>query len=314
MKKYLLLITIYCFLIQTSEAQINLVPNPSFEDTVACPTNVMMIDSTVGWSSYRLSPDYFNSCNQNGHAGVPANDWGYQYAKTGDAYAGIVTYAKFATDFREMIGIQLLQALTVGQKYYLSFYVNNSRDSSSHYNAASNKMGAKFLTTAYSQASPIPIDNFAHIYSDSIITDSINWIKISGSFIANLAYQYLAIGNFFSDSTCTHILLDSLASMAYYYIDDVKLSTDSDFVNSIHAIDNIDLVQIFPNPARDWIVVEGRNITSIEVFDLCGKLIIPKITVSSFKTQVDISTLSYGVYIVKTNTSIDTYRNKFIHF
>ena len=112
MKKLILLILTFAY--NLCNAQINLVPNPSFEDTVACPTNVMMIDSTVGWSSYRLSPDYFNSCNQNGHAGVPANDWGYQYAKTGDAYAGIVTYAKFATDFREMIGIQLLQALTVG--------------------------------------------------------------------------------------------------------------------------------------------------------------------------------------------------------
>jgi hypothetical protein len=97
-------------------------------------------------------------------------------------------------------------------------------------------------------------------------------------------------------------------------LDDVKLSTDSDFVNNISEINSFYVIKLFPNPARDWIVIEGRNIKSIEVFDLCGRLAIPKIAVSSFKTQVDISTLSYGVYIVKTNTSTNAYINKFIHF
>jgi hypothetical protein len=61
-----------------SFGQVNLVPNPSFEDTVACPTTANQVDRAVGWYPSRNSPDYFNGCDWiNGLMGVPNNAVGF---------------------------------------------------------------------------------------------------------------------------------------------------------------------------------------------------------------------------------------------
>src|SRR4051812_12969049 len=103
------LITLLFFVSQSSFSQ-NLVPNWSFEDTVACPIGIGGIIYSVGWSSFIQTPDYFNSCNisTNGtnYAGVPGNFFGYQEARTGNAYAGFYTYGT-ANNAREIIGIKL---------------------------------------------------------------------------------------------------------------------------------------------------------------------------------------------------------------
>ena len=57
MKKiiYILLFGI-CF---SSKAQVNLVPNGSFEDTIPC--TMSSVFAAVGWYSVNASPDYYNS-------------------------------------------------------------------------------------------------------------------------------------------------------------------------------------------------------------------------------------------------------------
>src|SRR5947208_1800729 len=74
----------------------NLVPNPSFEDTVHCPATSLQnfIDLSSSWYSARASPNYFNSCVSDsiGLWDVPRNGFGYQLPATGNAYSGLYTY------------------------------------------------------------------------------------------------------------------------------------------------------------------------------------------------------------------------------
>lgn len=298
----------------------NLVPNWSFEDTVACPDNLTQIDRAQGWMSFKFTPDYYNSCSNPNlivPVAVPHNVVGDQAAHTGNAYSGFITFKSGATNSREYIAIQLNQQMIIGQKYFLSFWVSSAfgyMNMQNYPHMASNNIGAKFSTVAYSQSNPQPVNNFAHIVDTNIINDTINWIKISGSFIADSAYIYLSIGNFFTDSLTSVINIDSsFPNDAYYYLDDVKLSTDSGFVNGINNY-NYDSIEIFPNPTRDWILIQGINIVSIEIFELCGKLAIPKIRVSSFSTKVNISTLRHGVYLLKAYTPKNFIIEKFIHY
>src|SRR5262245_58990648 len=100
--KRILLTLMTGFYFQHSTAQ-NLVTNWSFEDTVMCPPAINSVYAAIGWSTYNLSPDYFHSCNVN-LAGVPSNFTGYQFARTGVAYTGLVTYATGGVNAREMIG------------------------------------------------------------------------------------------------------------------------------------------------------------------------------------------------------------------
>ncbi|MEI6815793.1 MAG: hypothetical protein WCL14_04215 [Bacteroidota bacterium] len=59
MKKILPFLLI--FFCQFSFGQ-NLVPNPSFENYISCPTGTIEADSCLNWHNFGNSPDYFNIC------------------------------------------------------------------------------------------------------------------------------------------------------------------------------------------------------------------------------------------------------------
>jgi hypothetical protein len=169
------------FNLSLAEAQINLVSNPSFEDTVYCPFGLMQIDATVDWSSYGNSPDYFNGCNTFNAIGTPNTAFGYQNAHSGEAFVGLVTFRKYNSitgyNYREYVGIELTSPLQVGNTYYYSFYTVLAERNSG---LASNNLGIKFLNNSYSEVNPVPMDNSSPLKIDSILSDSINWYKFSG--------------------------------------------------------------------------------------------------------------------------------------
>lgn len=316
MRKYCTVVLF--FVTQFCSAQ-NLVNNWSFEDTVACPTTLTQIEKASGWMSFSLTPDYFNACASVSSpipVSIPYNIWGYQNAHSGNGYAGLVTFQSGATNSREFIATQLSQALIPQLKYFVSFWVSSGFGiiQSQIPDLASNNIGVKFSTVQYSQFNPQSINNFAHFVDTNVVNDTTNWVRISGSFIADSAYTFLSIGNFYDDMNTTVEFIGTAPSSAYYYLDDVRLSSDSTFVNNLANNYSFKSIKIFPNPARDWIVVEGRNIKSIEIFDICGRIVVPKMTVSSFSTKVDVSILGHGVYILKLNTSSNFKTEKFIHY
>ena len=94
MKKYITVI-IFCINIFALFSQ-NLVPNPSFEDTVQCPIGYSEINYSLGWySPTQGTPDFFDSCGYSS-VSVPQNAFGWEPAKTGVAYIGICTAGKFS--------------------------------------------------------------------------------------------------------------------------------------------------------------------------------------------------------------------------
>jgi hypothetical protein len=227
----------------------NLVPNPSFEDTVSCPNNLNQVNRAQGWSAYRLTPDYFNSCAVNGGpAGMPLNQFDFQYSRTGNAHAGFFGFTT-SGNYREYIGTQLLQPLVIGNAYSVSMYVNRVANTSGQQkNIACNKLGMRFSTVVYTSSNPAPLNNFAHVYTDSILTDTLNWMLVSGSFTADSAYSFISIGNFFMDNMTAYIRFDSLASAAYYFVDDVSvIDAETNGIGEYRS----SLVNIFPNPFRD---------------------------------------------------------------
>lgn len=304
----LLSLTFFC------KAQ-NLVNNWSFEDTISCPLGLGDITKASGWSSYKETPDYFNSCNTDtigtSFAGVPENYFGYQNAKSGNAFTGFYVYYPNTLNYREILGSQLSAPLNIGQKYFVSFFINRaSREvlPNHNINIATNKIGARFTNTLFSYNSPIEINNWAHIFTDSIISDTTNWVKISGSFVADSAYQYIAIGNFFSDSATSHISFDTISFAAYYFIDEIRVSTDSVFVNSKSDISSHDFFKIYPNPARDWIVLEGKGIKSVAILNALGSEIgYYPTTAFTLLHQINFGTLSCGVYFLKINMIDDKF-------
>jgi hypothetical protein len=123
----------------------NLVNNPSFEDTVSCPTNEHQLWRTDGWYAVNQTPDYFNSCTDNADIDVPVNYFGNTIPADGNGYVGLVSYVSTTPDFREIIGTELKQPLIPGTRYYVSACI--IRPDTSIADCVVNKFGFKFSNT-----------------------------------------------------------------------------------------------------------------------------------------------------------------------
>lgn len=220
-----LLMSLLQLIYNPATAQINLVPNPSFEEYVSCPNSLEEVDGNLkNWRSFKGSPDYFNNCSSNlGFANVLS----YQKAHTGEAYVGFINCD--VNNNAEQIGVKLNSSLIKGNKYYVSFYLSLAYNNYS-LNISSNKMGVMFSTLYHYDSLGIKqLSNYSQVFSSIVIKDTVNWIKVSGSFIADSAYEYLIIGGLFdiNQLDTTYLPNASPPSQSYYFLDDVCLSEDS---------------------------------------------------------------------------------------
>jgi hypothetical protein len=256
----------------------NLVPNPSFELFSTCPTTSnYYADLATDWYIFGKTPDYYNSCFPDAlpspGTDVPKSFTGYQMAATGNAYVGFMTYTSHVF-WREYIGAQLLSPLQVGSTYELSMKVVFSNDTLAYGSVACNKFGLRFSNHLYSSLNPAPTDNFAHLYANSVLNDTLNWTTISGTFVADSAYTHVMLGNFFDDASIDTVRLKQNPNwVAYYYLDDVYVGKVGEHTNSIETISN-DVVRIFPNPTKGEVFIEtNKLLESIEVLNALGQKI-----------------------------------------
>ncbi len=243
------LYALFCFLLLllfttntvAAQQQYNLVPNWSFEDSVICPAPPPIyspipkpwyyISSKAWFCQFRN----FNRCSQISSASVPhnfdttANTMpSYQEPKTGDGYSLISTYSEGNPNGRIYIQAQLRQPLISQKKYWCSFWVSNVNVSRSSTNNI-----AMLITQALIYADTIqnPCNGLLSSnpqiinHGNPIITDTLNWVRISGIYTAIGGEKYITLGNFKSD-----ILTDTLPNCSAspyigsgYYVDDVSV-------------------------------------------------------------------------------------------
>ncbi|MGD9763524.1 MAG: LamG-like jellyroll fold domain-containing protein [Candidatus Binatia bacterium] len=203
----------------------NLVSNPSFEVNTGIPTTVSQsaadFNEATGWSSPTgSSPDYYHALAPP-IVGVPANGFGNQPAKTGQAYAGF--HLRPANQYREYVQATLVTPLTAGQSYQVSFYVSlvdNSR-------WAIDRLGAYLSAGAINMplvSYTLPFTPQVHHPVGNYITDKVNWTLVSGTYVASGGESHVTFGNFADDTLTTPLMGQGGAfNFAYYYIDDVAV-------------------------------------------------------------------------------------------
>lgn len=293
-------------------AQGNLIPNASFEDTVSCPYGAADINALSDWYNAGGSPDYFHPCanSTTPQNGVPQNTLGFQLPYNGEAYAGGFTHKVSSPNMREYLGVQLQQPLVIGTEYFVSAYISKGDASSSVWNSdcGTNKFGFRFSTVKYDEFvfTSAPPDNFSHVYSDDVITDSINWVQISGSFIADSAYTYLRIGNFYDISNTT---VTPCAGEAYYFIDNVCVSTSSTTCEVTVGLPilNQAIVQLYPNPTNNALTI--RNLTGNQHYSILNStgITVKAGAISEADNTVDVSAFANGMYFLHLNNKV-TYK------
>lgn len=333
MKHYYLLLLFFSGGIVQAQ---NLVPNPSFEDTLECPDFPGQVWRAEGWYVAENTPDYYNCCcNQSfPKCGVPQNQFSFRYASSGVAYCGIYTYISFPpVDFQEKVGVELASALVIGKKYFVSMAVSSiSTYENQVSNGSHNKLGFLFSTNKYDMSNRPPNNNFAHFSSDSIITDTVGWSIIRGSFVADSSYRFLSIGNFFDNNHVDTIrywyINGNNALAAYYFIDDVCVTTDSigcDFTSSYQGYcslstgsylpESLTKINIYPNPVSDRLQIETEFdcIGHLETCNLSGEVLTKqKIPVGKHKSIIDVSGFEEGFFLIKISDNRNNYFKKFV--
>jgi hypothetical protein len=85
-------------------------------------------------------------------------------------------------------------------------------------------------------------------------------------------------------------------------IKSLQLIYDNDFVVEIDDITKANNLMVYPNPATDYIVVEGKEGDVVRVYDLEGKCI-TQCTMHNAQCTIDASSFTAGTYIIKSNTA-----------
>ena len=213
-------------------SQINLVLNPSFEDTSACPFTNNQIYFARHWNSLdstsnfidNCKPDYYNTCSSN--FGLPHSPIFYQNPKSGNALVHINTYTYDTlsnNDFRDYARGLLVSNLTSNKMYCGKFYINMMAISY----FATNKIGAYLdngTLDSNTSCSPLNFVN-AQIINNNVISDTTNWVKVENAFVANGTERYITLGCFKNRFNLQAVPFNNQSPYigSFYLIDDVSV-------------------------------------------------------------------------------------------
>jgi hypothetical protein len=214
-----ILICIFCCIPFYARPQ-NIVPNHSFEQYTLCPNGYSQVNRCVNWLQLTGgTSDYFHTCGS-GTVAIPSNIFGYQHPAHANAYVGGYTYVSNISDYKEYVAAPI-PPMIIGVTYEVSMSVSLS-DSSGW---ATNDLGIHFYDTllfSTSTGSVLPIVPKVSFASYGTITDTNNWVRLTGYFTADSAYDNIVIGGFMPYNTMTKSQVGS-SNYAYYYIDSVDV-------------------------------------------------------------------------------------------
>lgn len=301
----------------------NLVPNPGFEVADTCSTMGFGVEGPLFWHSANVTPDHLQGCLPYGNAlGLPLNFITFQEPFEGSSCAGMHTYHQNgSTENREWIQAPLLEPLVVGQTYYCSFRANAAFGGNAQYPQiwlASDKVGMLFTMQdrpwAWGDPYPVP-PNHAHIAYPQILADTVGWTLVSGSFVADSAYRYIVLGNFFDDAHTDTVHLNAQPSWgAYYLYDAICVSpTQGECPMATGLPESIDgsiLVNI--TGGGQWLQLDGAATGSKTwVYDAGGRLM-AQFAFSGSSTQ-PIGNWPPGVYVLQVQGGDGTvWHKKFV--
>jgi hypothetical protein len=201
-------------------AQVNLVPNPSFEDTTNCPFFGGFQLSSPWYTPNAATPDYYYGLMPTCGFSALTNASGFQLPKTGIAYIG--GYLS-AGNTREYIQCQLNAPLIAGHQYYVGAFVNRANN----FDRATDDFGIYLSSLPEGDSTTynyLPFAPQVQNVQGNLLADSLNWIEISDIYTAIGGELYITLGNFKDSANTTLVDVDNTANQsAYFYIDDVSV-------------------------------------------------------------------------------------------
>lgn len=178
--------------------------------------------------------------------GIPNNYMGYQPSSDGQNYAGIVAYyddgknAGLPADdgykrYTEYLEGAFREPMVAGMVYEVSFRVNLADKSG----RAVSGIGALLTTEKVKQKNNTFLEQQPQFISHRIISDSVNWVILSGAYVATGGEKYITIGCFKDESFTVETVVSPWhndSRKAYYYVSEVSVKP---YVSSTRGMDAI---------------------------------------------------------------------------
>ncbi len=287
----------------------NIIRNGQFEDLefgAGCPLNGAIV-AYAPWTSSIQSPDAFNECVLNEEWSVPQNWFGFQNARSGSGYVGLVTMSPFGWFGREALASPLRYPLEPGQDYYVEFWVSASDSARS----ICHNIGVSFTI---GQGDVVSCAPFCDIYIENNpiqnpLGDKENWVKVSGIFTAQGDEDWIHISNFRADSLSSYEIVAGAQDTApfydnsYYYVDDVWLSHVDSMgyvgVDQPFESPQRSFIKLWPNPTSEVLKLSSKaRLSRVLIRDVHGTLV-QEAKLYGTDNELQVSGLPAGVYLIE---------------
>ena len=289
----------------------NLVPNPSFEDTIMLSNGQPGLDT---WLNTPGSPDYFSPYYQppfEAHR-PPDNLRGYEHAYDGVAYFGFgVVDLRIVRD-KEYMQTELLDTLIAGRKYEVEFYL--SLADSFHLALAPEDIQVAFRQDLIPDDSGNIVRRLSPAYASDTAWDATNkvgWEKFHYTYTALGNESVIVIGCFKDNSqnTITNVgnggELNFFRKGSYYFIDKISVQAKD---TTIGLKENTLKTQIklYPNPAKErfYVAYSGsKPLNHFRLYNLSGKLVSFERRRTNDLHEFAIGHLPVGMYLLEVENT-----------
>ena len=271
MKQLLIIVLLTCACVH-SQAQVNYVLNPSLEDSIHCPYSADQISFAKYWNSLdtTINPDstatygscageYCNTCSIYGGTSVPINGRFNHYPRTGNGLAQVQIFydesisMPYPSEYRDYMQGHLYKPLTNGKSYCITYFVCLEQASGYTTNNIDAYLDDGTIDTfGYNCGYPHP-EIIPQILESDIITDTLNWTKIQGSFVSDGTERFITIGNFHDKAHTIYMTVTypsgAGSPVTWYLVDDVSVieSDNIPFAGNDTAIHTGDSVFLGPH-------------------------------------------------------------------
>lgn len=282
----------------------NLVPNGDFEDTLWCPEPVFgtQLEATGVWFDGNTgSCDFYHKCadETSGYTIFYGNS--FFANSSGNGFAGFYNYAD-SINFSEYLEVKLLDSLQKDSSYILSADLK----ATAVYNASDavdfvfKKDSANFPGFNYN---PFPqvFNPWGHI-----ISDSINWYTLKGSFVAQGGEQWLTIGNFrLWQNISWSYGSNPSEGQAYVLIDNIVVEKYKKPIPPVIEPPTPETplpFNVYPNPNNGLFTITYTLDTlashELRFYNTIGQIVYAiNLDSNVYSTSVDLSHLANGLYV-----------------
>ncbi len=293
-------------------AQVNIVPNPGFENHTQCPDYPGQINFATGWNNVNLvygnssygTPDYLHACGSAslGYNTVPPNTFvGTCMPHTGNGMAATIIYNTPYPDYREYMSIQLTEAMTPGLTYTVSFWITNGSVPKSPYII---KNVAAHLSVSPLTQNGWGLINLAPTCEITAYSGTTSWVQYTFAVSANAPYNYITLGAFRDDVTNAALSTYTGTSgppsvYAAYFWDDIQVLSPTTALKEF--VSDYGDLKVFPNPASNYISISCKGtIEEMKIYDHTGMLVKEsKLVKDGDVYNVSTEDLSNGIYFVQ---------------